>query len=54
MSPTNDSVNPHEAESGRANADEPVASRYPLRGSVIRYDEPFDLAVDPGDWDAMR
>jgi hypothetical protein len=30
------------------------ASRYPLRGSVLRYDEPFEPAVPPEDWEANR
>jgi prevent-host-death family protein len=25
-----------------------------LRGSVLRYDEPFAPATDPSDWDAIR
>lgn len=24
-----------------------------LSGSVLRFDEPFEPAVDPGDWDAL-
>lgn len=28
--------------------------RYPLRGSVYRYDRPFDPAVDPDEWEANR
>lgn len=26
--------------------------RVDLRGSVLRYDDPFEPATDPGDWDA--
>lgn len=25
-----------------------------LRGSVLRYDDPFSPAADPNDWDAIR
>lgn len=30
------------------------SSRYPLRGSVLRYDEPFAPAVPPDEWEANR
>jgi len=36
-------------------ATDPVTSpadRYPLRGTVYRYDEPFAPAIDPDDWEA--
>jgi hypothetical protein len=29
-------------------------NRYPLRGSVYRYDDPTGPAVDPDDWEANR
>lgn len=25
-----------------------------LRGTILRYDDPFAPAVDPGEWDAMK
>lgn len=30
------------------------AHLYPLRGSVIQYDEPFESAVPVEDWDALK
>jgi hypothetical protein len=27
---------------------------YPLRGTVIRYDEPFEPAVPPEDWEVLQ
>jgi hypothetical protein len=30
------------------------AERYPLRGSVLRDDDPFGPAVPPEDWEANR
>lgn len=30
------------------------SDRFPLRGSPYRLDNPFDPAVDPGDWEACR
>ena len=35
-------------------ADEVVTQRYPLRGSVIRYDDPFGPAVPEDDWEALQ
>jgi hypothetical protein len=32
----------------------PAEHRYPLRGSVYRYDDPFGPATDPDDWEANR
>jgi len=29
-------------------------SRYPLKGTPFRYDDPFSPAVPPGDWDALK
>ena len=26
--------------------------RYPLRGSVVRFDQPLDPAAEPGEWEA--
>lgn len=31
-----------------------VEDRYPLRGKLLRYDDPFGPAVPPEDWEAMR
>ncbi len=31
-----------------------TAGRYPLRGTVLRYDDPFKPACPPEDWDALR
>jgi len=28
--------------------------RYPLRGTVLKYDDPFGPAVPEDDWDALR
>lgn len=33
--------------------DAPPAPDYPLRGTPIRYDDPF-LPVDDGEWDASK
>jgi prevent-host-death family protein len=30
------------------------AARARLRGSVLKYDRPFDPAVDPGEWEVNR
>ena len=30
------------------------ADYYPLRGSVLRYDDPFEPAVPPEDWDVYH
>ena len=30
------------------------AERYPLRGSVLRYDDPFEPAVPPEQWEALQ
>jgi hypothetical protein len=27
---------------------------FPLTGTVLRYDDPFEPAVDPSDWEALR
>jgi hypothetical protein len=27
---------------------------YPLAGSVLKYDDPFEPAVDPDDWEVNR
>lgn len=29
-------------------------NRYPLRGKVVRYDNPFDPVVPPEDWEAVK
>lgn len=31
-----------------------AAGRYPLRGSVLRYDEPFEPAAPAEEWEANR
>lgn len=33
---------------------DPTADRYPLRGTAVRYDRPFDPACDPDEWEANR
>jgi hypothetical protein len=35
-------------------SDEDLDERYPLRGSVLSYDEPFGPASDEKDWEALR
>ncbi len=32
----------------------PAERRYPLHGTVVQYDEPFEPAVDPDEWEANR
>jgi hypothetical protein len=32
---------------------EPVSSLYPLRGTVMRYDDPFEPVAE-SDWEALR
>ena len=32
---------------------EPVSSSYPLRGTVMRYDDPFEPVAE-SDWEALR
>ncbi len=34
--------------------DEVAAARARLRGSVRRYERPFDPVIDPGEWDMNR
>jgi|CXWL01.1.fsa_nt_gi prevent-host-death family protein len=34
--------------------DEAAAARVRLRGSVLRYDNPLEPAIAPGEWDANR
>jgi hypothetical protein len=42
-------------EPGNGAPAQPVsADRYPLRGTVLRYDDPFGPAADPDDWEACR
>jgi len=36
------------------NAPAKDTERYPLRGSIIRYDDPFEPAVPPEDWEALQ
>jgi hypothetical protein len=38
---------PHEHEPSKSNL------QYPLRGSVRRFDQPFDPAADASDWGAL-
>ena len=35
-----------------ASADEANAARAVLRGSVLRFDRPFEPAIEPGEWEA--
>lgn len=32
----------------------PEEDKYPLRGTVYKYDDPFEPAVPPEDWEALR
>ena len=32
----------------------PDSNQYPLRGTVIRYDDPFEPAVPVEDWEALK
>lgn len=42
-------------EQGNGATPQPVAAdRYPLRGSVLRYDDPFGAAADPQEWEASH
>jgi len=34
------------------NSSQDSSSEFPLQGSVIRYDDPFEPAVSPQEWDA--
>jgi hypothetical protein len=42
------------AKSTGQNPPSAANGRYPLRGSVVRYDGPFGPAVDDGDWEALQ
>ncbi len=45
------------AAAGKPVSETPAAAtdgRRPLRGSVVRYDDPFGPAVDETDWDVLR
>jgi hypothetical protein len=33
---------------------DPCRLTYPLRGAPLRYDDPFEPAVDPSEWDALK
>jgi len=33
---------------------QPPQVNYPLQGTVLRYDDPFEPAVTTEDWDALR
>ncbi len=35
-------------------ADHVECDRYPLRGTVVRYDRPFDPAVPEEDWEVLQ
>lgn len=37
-----------------ASSDDASAARALLKGSVLRYDQPFEPAVDPREWDVNR
>lgn len=41
-------------QSGNGGSDGGSGVRYPLRGQPLRYDRPFDPAVDPQEWEANR
>jgi hypothetical protein len=43
-----------EIEIQPAKSGNPPTPTYPLRGSVIRYDDPFEPAAPPEDWEALR
>lgn len=45
-----------EAPEGNGNhpSDPSAAGRYRLRGSVLRYDDPFAPALEAGEWEAAR
>lgn len=46
-----------EANSAQGNGTSSQAvplDRYPLRGSVLRYDDPFGSATEPQEWEACR
>lgn len=32
----------------------PAPNSHPLRGTVLHYDDPFEPAVPPADWEALR
>ena len=38
----------------KANQQALPLNQFPLRGKVIRYDEPFESAVPLEDWEALR
>ena len=44
------------AELYPARAEEKVAESFfgSMKGTVLRYDDPFAPAIDPGEWDAMK
>ena len=42
-----------EAESAPS-VDDATPERYPLRGSVLEYGDPFEPAVPEEDWEALR
>jgi len=33
---------------------DPIPPSYPLHGAPLRYDDPFEPAVDPSEWDALK
>lgn len=41
-------------DSARTNADEKPSPFGAMRGSVLRYDDPFEPAADPSDWEALK
>jgi hypothetical protein len=44
-----------ERRSGQSRLSMPSATNpYPLRGTVYRYDEPFEPAVPPEDWEVLQ
>lgn len=41
-------------QSGKARASQAEPNLYPLRGTVLHYEDPFEPAVSPDDWEALR
>jgi hypothetical protein len=41
-------------QQGETSTLSPGSDQYPLRGTVIRYDDPFEPAVPVEDWEALR
>lgn len=41
-------------QQGETSTLSPGLNQYPLRGTVIRYDDPFEPAVPVEDWEALK